>query len=166
MNTLKKIFKIKVERIVDKFPNTSWMGEFGNKAKSDYAINHRERGGANREFEWFNPPIENYKGESEADTRKYCERDYDRMLALSNGDFCFIGIKAEAEVGISLDGGKTYKLDTLTSGGVWGIESDSGESYLAGFEREELADLRQTLLAYGFGRSSIAKAIKNAERDN
>src|SRR6266853_1539084 len=60
-----------------------------------------ERGDMERgQYRYFNGPVENYKGESPADIRKYIRQDYDRMESLNRGNWCFIGIRAEAEIGI------------------------------------------------------------------
>jgi hypothetical protein len=51
-----------------------------------------------REARYFNPYVERYKGESLEDVRKYCRQNYDRMEPLNAGNWCFIGIRADAEV--------------------------------------------------------------------
>lgn len=123
------------------------------------------------EYRYFNPSF-NYvdksgkpvDGLSPEEVRKYTRQDYDRMESLNAGHWAYIGIIAVAEVGISTDGGKTFKLDRLTSGGLWGIESDSDRGYLEETEQEELSQLKELLQGYGFGRSTIAKAFKDVER--
>lgn len=80
----------------------------------------------------------------------------DRKAEYENGDFGFIGIRAEAEVQLEANGA----IQTLTSGGLWGIESDSGREYLNEVAQEELADLKSTLRAAGFSRRAIATACK------
>ena len=43
-----------------------------------------ERGDMERgQYRYFNGPVENYKGESPADIRKYIRQDYDRMESLN-----------------------------------------------------------------------------------
>ena len=88
-----------------------------------------------------------------------------RMERLNAGDWCFIGIRAEAKysVGNSRAG---YLQQTITSGGLWGIESDSDASYLADVESEELAILRAQLEEIGFSKRAITAAFKNVEREN
>jgi hypothetical protein len=121
------------------------------------------------EYRYFNPSF-NYvdergklvDGNTTEEVRKYVAQDYARMEALNRCDWGFIGIRAVAQVGVSLNGGKDYLLQSIRSGGVWGIESDSD-----GFEdveADELADLKAQFAAFGFGRSVIAKAIKAVER--
>jgi hypothetical protein len=63
----------------------------------------------------------------------------DRKKAYERGDFNFVGVRAVAEVEI---GGV---IQEITSGGLWGIESDSGEEYfrdeVGKEEYNELADI-------------------------
>jgi hypothetical protein len=88
------------------------------------------------------------------------------MERLNRGDWCFIGIRAEAEIQLfhkpvhSLDPGQT-SIQTLTSGGLWGIESDSDREYLESVEQEELADLKTQLLVLGFSKRAISNAFKS-----
>jgi hypothetical protein len=171
MTPKRKIFKITIRHILDENPDTSWMGEYSDTRTSEYSIDRQERGECGcGEYRYFNPSF-NYvdkTGKALAENtpeevHKYVAEDYARMERLNAGGWYFMGIKAVAEVGLSKDGGHYYKIDRLTSGGLWGIESDSEPSYIAEVEQDELADLKSTLLAYGFGRSVVAKAIKAAE---
>ena len=114
----------------------------------------------NREYRYFNPNVANYKGESDADIRKYCEQDYARMESLNSGDWCFIGIRVDAEYSV----GTGYLAQELTSGGLWGIESDSSEDYLTSVESEELDALAAQLKGIGFSSRAIAAAFKNVTR--
>ena len=99
----------------------------------------------------------NYKGESLEDIRTYTIQDYKRMESLNAGDWSYIGIMAEAEIivnGVS---------QTVASGGLWGVESDSDASYFSEIEGEELSQLRTTLYELGFSKRSIATACKEIE---
>jgi hypothetical protein len=83
----------------------------------------------------------------------------DRLRQYRADGFNFIGIRACADVTFA-DG----VHQSIYSGGLWGIESDSEESNLREVEAEELADLRRTLHEAGFSKRAIAAAIKeNAE---
>jgi hypothetical protein len=108
-----------------------------------------------REYRYFNPNHENYKGLPEADIRKYCRQDYERMESLNAGDWCFIGIRAEAQIQTGSD-----VVQDITSGGLWGIESDSGRAHIEETIREELSNLKTELLALGFSKRAIASAFK------
>jgi hypothetical protein len=51
-------------------------------------------------------------------------------------------------------------VQKITSGGLWGIESDSDRSHFAEVTAEELADLKAQLLALGFSKRAISQAFK------
>lgn len=111
------------------------------------------------EFRFFNGCVENYKGETPENIRKYVRQDYERMERLQRGDWGYIGIRAEAEVLIPSNGHSI--VQEVTSGGLWGVESDSDKSYLASVGGEELAELRKQLYVLGFSKRAIATACKN-----
>lgn len=70
-----------------------------------------------------------------------------------------IGIIAKAEV-VSAQG----ICQTIRSGGLWGIESDSGKEYLEEIATEELGQLREELAGLGFSDRQIYYAIQRVER--
>lgn len=93
-------------------------------------------------------------------------QDYERMESLNAGNWCYIGIRAEAKVSVyHPQEVRGTAIQTITSGGLWGIESDSEEPYLESVEKEELADLRAQLKALGFSSRAISTAFKNVERE-
>lgn len=116
-----------------------------------------------REYRYFNPSG-NYKDETPENTAKYVRQDYERMEALNRGDFCFIGIRAEAQYSIGKVHGDSYLLQDLSSGGLCGIESDSDAAYLKSVEEEELAELRKQLAGIGFSQRAISAAFKDVEQ--
>ena len=73
----------------------------------------------------------------------------DRLQQYRNGDFSFVGISAEAEIVVN------GVCQTITSGGLWGIESDSDHQYLVEVEQEEVDQLKAILQALGFSDSEI-----------
>ena len=73
----------------------------------------------------------------------------DRYRQYRNDEFGFIGIRAEAEIVV---GGV---CQTITSGGLWGVESDSDRSYLAEVEQEEIGQLQSILESLGFSAATI-----------
>jgi hypothetical protein len=109
------------------------------------------------EYRYFNPCWENYKGEKPADIRQHCQRDYERMESLNRGDWCFIGVRAEAE--IIIDG----VTQDISSGGLWSIESNSDRTYLAEIDGEQLSELREQLRALGLRTRAISAAFQNLE---
>lgn len=189
--SMKRIHKVTIKRMLDDSPDTSWMGEYGNRAETEYAIDREHSldcpvntglafellpeedraecdcGGhgdkERNEYRYFNGPVENYKGESPENIRKYVRQDYERMQSLQRGDFCFVGIRAEAEVSFAECKGSRL-LQEITSGGLWVIESDSGKEHFAEIERDELAELREQLRGMGFSKRAIAAAFKQIER--
>jgi len=220
MKNMKRIHKVTIKRMIDESPDTSWLGEYGNNAESDYAIDraHSEDCSAvkvnykqavdqleraidylkgelgsglrewddaidlliekqeecqecdcgfsgqwnNREYRYFNPNYENYKGLSEDEIRKYCKQEFDRMESLNNQQWGFIGIRAEADYSVD----NSQLIQEATSGGLWGIESDSDASYFTSVEQEELAELRKQLEGIGFSKRAIAAAFKNVEHSD
>jgi hypothetical protein len=130
-----------------------------------------ERGDMERnQYRYFNPSF-NYvtktdepaDGLTSEEVRKYVRQDYERMESLNAGNWCFVGIRAEAEIGLPRSG-DSYLTQKLSSGGLWGIESDSENSHFESVEKDELADLRQVLKEMGFSSRAISTAIKNFER--
>lgn len=119
-----------------------------------------ERGDAGRhEYRYFNGNVDNYQGESPEDIRKYVRQDYERMENLQRGDWSYLGIRADAEIivdGVSQD---------ISSGGLWGVESDSDRAYLAEIDGEQLSELRDQLRALGFGTRAISAAFKNVNAE-
>jgi hypothetical protein len=108
-------------------------------------------------YRFFNPS-DNYKGLPIEDQRKYVKQDYKRIEALENNDWNYLGIRADALIrtnGIAQE---------ITSGAIWGIESDSSESYIKEIEQEQLAELREQLYTLGFNKRAIATACKKIER--
>jgi hypothetical protein len=120
------------------------------------------------EYRYFNPSF-NYvsstgeiqDGLTPEDVRKYTRQDYERMESANRGDWCYIGIKAEAEISIpSVSAPHISTLQTIHSGGLCGIESDSDKAHFAETEANELAELREQLYALGFSKRAIAIAFK------
>ncbi len=106
--------------------------------------------------------------------RKYVRQDYERMESLNRGDWCYIGIRVDAEVQLTAtwENSVVSKVSwhspiapyqTITSGGLYGIESDSGNDYIQSVEQEELSELRAQLKALGFSARAISVAIKTVE---
>jgi hypothetical protein len=79
-----------------------------------------------------------------------------RRQQYGNGDFGFIGILAEAEIVVS------GVCQTITSGGLWGIESDSTPDYLSEIEQEEIEQLQEILQALGFSQEVISEHTKRS----
>jgi hypothetical protein len=73
-----------------------------------------------------------------------------RLRAYNKGEWWLIGLQAVAEVEI-MDNrrGVVFETKQVRSGGLWGIESDSGEDYLDEVAREEIDQLTDELATLG-----------------
>ncbi len=129
-------------------------------ACTDHEYDPPRRG---REFNFFKPYAGGEKPGTD-DYQKYGKQDYERMESLNNGNWNYIGIRAEAKTHVKM--GDSWKIDTLTSGGLWGIESDSDKSYFKEVAEEELSQLRTILKEYGFSKSQIDKAFADVETED
>ena len=105
------------------------------------------------------------KDVTEEENKKYQERDRQRLEAFRNEEWNMIGIKAEAI--IHIDNGRWknskgesagWQIHKISSGGLWNIESDGSEEYFKEIEEQEIADLTDTLLEFGFSKSEIDNA--------
>lgn len=67
----------------------------------------------------------------------------ERKLAYERGEFDFIGITAHADILVN------GVVQSVQSGGLWSIESNSGEDYLQNIEQEQIAELRDILSTLG-----------------
>ena len=76
-------------------------------------------------------------------TKRYIKADMERLNNYGRTWNC-IGIRAEADISYSIGNGN-YRIERLTSGGLYGIESDSDSDYIKSIEDEELADLKERL---------------------
>lgn len=153
-----KIENIIVEHILDEYADTSFIGEYTDKLEAGVIIRncskfyedcsdeeieeaYENRPGRN-EYIGFKP----YAGGEQVGTKNYKEygkQDYKRIEQLNKGNFCFIGIKAKANIYFEYKGYNQYQ--EITSGGLWGIESDSDKSYIEEVEKQELEDLKTQL---------------------
>ena len=106
------VTKITIERIVDEDPDLSYL-------QQDYledSISGTER-------------------------TKYIEQDKSRLDSYGNS-WIMLGIRAKAEYLIPENNGQSAIIQYLQSGGLYGIESDSGEEYLQSIEKEEIESLK------------------------
>jgi hypothetical protein len=80
----------------------------------------------------------------------------DRLREYRNGQFYYVGVRVLADIQVG------NIIQTVSSGGLWGIEDDSDESYFADVIQDELTELREQLYALGFSKRAIAAAVKAA----
>lgn len=167
------ISEIVIRRMLDEDPDTSWLGKYVTRWEPG-AIRRHNRG--QRECEYFVPaiPYEEHwkslrklgysKGESDRLARQYIYEDFRRMEALCRGDWYFMGIRAECTVQCPAGPGWS-RLQTFTSYGLWGIESDAGQEHIGEIEQDQLVDLKQHLQQFNvstrnFGKLAAAAAVK------
>lgn len=159
---MRKISKITVKHILDEFPDTSFIGEYTDNLEDGVIVREFDKfyedlteeeleniPSRGREFRCFKP----YSGGENPGTedyKKYGFQDYQRMEQLNRGHFCFIGIKAEAEILTSQNNGQSWLINSFSSGGLWGIESDSDKSYIEDVEKEQIEELFSELKEIGF----------------
>lgn len=157
MKNKNHIESVRIEHKQDPDSDASELGTYSNQRNNRWAI-ERENAGP-REYRWFNPNANNYEGCTDEECAKYCRQDYERAESLNAGQWSYIGIIAKAVV-VSANG----TIQTLRSSGLWGVESDSGKDYMAEVARDELANLRAELEAFGFSTRAISYAFKNVTR--
>ena len=149
---MKKIEKITIKRMIDENPDLDYLGKFSDKA-GEYAIKHSE-GSANL-YQYFN--AEN------VDNMKQAKENYNRIMEYEKGNLCDYGIKAVAEIRTSQDEGNTWLINSISSGGLWGLSSDGTEEDFIQEGSNQLEDLKDVLLELGFEKKEI-EAVK-VERD-
>jgi len=66
-----------------------------------------------------------------------------RMRAWERGDWYYVGVRAVALCFIVRNGVGTYV--NIESPGIWGVESDSDESYIEELYKEQIAELEEIL---------------------
>jgi len=159
------IDSIKLKIIPDEYPDLSWLGEYSDKipARADLRrgdLIFRHKAGA-REYKYFIPAagkVEKVRkdlsraghsrGVAEEMARRQARDDFERMEGYGSS-WSMVGIEAEAVVKYRIGNRGDWRLETLTSGGLWGIESDSGRDYFEQVFRDELTDLREHLFCFG-----------------
>lgn len=87
----------------------------------------------------------------------------ERKRMLASGEISIVGIRVTAEVEVFVPHGDTPEIGftstyTLSSPGVWSVESDSGDDYFREIADDELPLLLDTLRADGFDETAISEA--------
>jgi hypothetical protein len=148
MKAKAKILSVRFVKADDTDPDMSYLGEYADSPDA-VSIDRKERGHMGRhEFRYFNLG---------AGDPEYIEQDYERYESYNRGNWGMVGVYAEACVSIR------GVIQTIRSGGLWGVESDSDKSYFDSLKVEELAQLREILTAMRFGRSAIDRAFAKCE---
>lgn len=153
----KRILSVTIKRMIDDCPDTSWLGEYNDDPSGVDTIDRQEQGDWHGygEYRYFHPAM---TGEETGNPESPMQ-DYRRMESLNRGDWQFLYIVAECTVQL----GSTV-CQTLTSGGLAGIESDSDPAYLSSVESDELQSLAIELEAIGFSKRQIKLAFSKVEK--
>lgn len=154
MNNKFKIKSIVIEHKLDEDIDTSFLGEYTSDLDDGVIVKQYDKfyedlteeeieeiNTRNREHTGFKP----YAGGEKVGTKDYREyglQDYKRMEQLNNGAFSFVGVIANANIFLEENGCTTYQK--ITSGGIWGIESDD-ESGTEESEKNQIEDLKHQL---------------------
>ena len=91
------------------------------------------------------------------------EQDYLRHEAYCAGRWHYEGCVARAVVSYPIGNG-SRRLEYLSSGGLYGIESDSSPLYVSEVELEQLADLREHLKHFGIDWNNVAQKVEDEKR--
>lgn len=177
------IESITIKHMADDYPDLTWLGEYSNKVpacadrrRGDFVFRHKA---GPRECKYFIPGYGTVaeirvdlrargysRGVAEEMARAQIRKGFKRMEDYGNS-WAMIGIQAEAMVKYRIrPNDKDWRLEHFKSGGVWGIESDSGNDHLEDIEREELADLREHLKRFSIrmNKKEWARLIANIEK--
>lgn len=96
---------------------------------------------------------------ADADEREYARQDRERLARY--GEYWFMeGCQAVARVSYPV-GNDSRRIEILSSGGLWGIETDSDRAYLTSVENDELADLKGHLERFGVDVSNFDELAVN-----
>ena len=149
------IEKITVVRMIDDCPDVSYLettqDEQGNILTSDRYTQE----------EYLENP-EQVQG--------YIDEDKQRLEDFNEGNIYMTGIQAKAEVSYTIFNGTEQnhvgtakRLERFASGGLWGIESDSGDDYFKEVQADELADLKDHLERFNVDVSNFDELAKDIE---
>jgi hypothetical protein len=90
---------------------------------------------------------------------EYREENQKRLDAYDRGEWSYCGCYAVAHVSYPVTCAGDRRLETLRSGGLWGIESNSGADYESEVQAEELADLKAHLEKFGIDTSDFWQKV-------
>jgi hypothetical protein len=148
----KKINKIIINYIPDYDADLDWLGKFSQEP-GKFAVKHD---GDRNSYPYFNAAnVENIKE---------AKQNYKRIMEFENGSVQMLGIKATAEIYTSIGGG-SWLINKVSSGGLWGIESDNDESSFKEIEANQIDELKDALIILGFTQAEIKAAPMEAKKN-
>lgn len=168
MRQKNRIIRVWIERAIDEDGDISDLGRFTDEAEAgafvrstgevlgDNSDTWPDFDGRGREFRFFVPAM----SAEETGNPDSPKQDWRRAEDYGNG-WSYVGVIAKAEIVVN------GVCQIIRSGGLWGIESDSGD-YFDEVESEQLAELREVIqsLGDGFGKTAIKRAFANVEHKN
>jgi len=105
--------------------------------------------------------LEQYKDSTDPEEQKYEAQDAERRESYGLS-WHYIGIVAHAEVSYQYGPG-SRRIERFESGGLWGIETDSEDSYLVEVATEQFSDLRRHLEVFGVDTSNFDEVASTAK---
>lgn len=164
----------------DPYPDLSYLGEYVEDTLDlkyeddpdcviDRYPGHEEWMGRTRECRYFvaNVPLlsinrKTGKPYSRRTKQRWARRQYERMEAYNRGDWACVHLFVEAIISSEQD----ERLCWTRTGGLWGVESDSGSDYYESIWAEEMAEIRELLtgiMEFNLAPEEIEDAIQNAK---
>lgn len=139
---------IKMVKVEDYDPDLSYLGTWSDTPKEG-AIDHKARTGDRNAYRYFNP-----------ENPEYAEQEYKRAMDFENGWLMCYGVKAEIILNIPAPYGENHWIiQAINSPGLWGIESDSDDSYFEEVFEQEKRTLIHMLEAMGI---EVVEETENA----
>ena len=153
-----KIKSVKIKWEYDAYADVSWLD---NTAEYHYG-----KDGKN----WNHVPMETKRevilehGSLMAACEYYAKQDQERLQDFYDGEWHMQGCIAEATVSYPITPLSTAcRLQDFTSGGLWGIESDSDDGYREEVEKEQLAELKEHLEQFGVDTSDFYEIYEEGQ---
>lgn len=173
--TDKTIRQVFLRMVPDEYPDLSWLGEFTDEW-SEGCVDRRDTGHyCDREVRYWKPGPNHYPHDpkkwahtSEEDKARVIER-YGSLEAADHAYMMedyelheqyprvwwMLGLWAEAEIVVS------GVIQTIRSGGIWGISSDSDHAENVEVLQMELMELKHLLAGLGFDEADFMQAKLN-----
>ena len=146
---MKKINRIIIKKLLDTDADLSYLGKFSDDA-GEFAVKHSDE---IKEYKYFNA--------GNVDNIKQAKKNYKRIMDYEKGRWSMIGIRADAKISTGQKG--WMLVNTLSSGGIWGIEDDWDVKDYQEIINEQLYELKDVLRKLGFSKMQIEKAKVESE---
>ena len=133
-----KVVKIEVKRIIDEDPDLSFLettpeGHYGTDGSNWGHVSEEDKQKVISQYgSIWNACIE------------YTKQDKKRLDDYNRGVWEMIGIRAVATIHIPVND-NTVKIQTIDSGGLFGIESDSDDSHIHEIWKDQIDEVKKYL---------------------